>query len=74
MEELEKMFFFVIALALAYGVGYLGRNRKIGFGWAFLISLFNLLLGLIVVLCSKKKSEDIQFVDMKKKDEEEETK
>ena len=72
MEELEKMFFLIIGIALACGVGYLGRNRKIGFGWAFLISLFNLLLGLIVVLCSKKKSEDIQFVEMKKKEDEKE--
>lgn len=67
MEDLERIFFFIIAITLACGVGYLGRNRKIGFGWAFLIALFNLFLGLIIVLCSKKKSDDIQFVDMKKR-------
>lgn len=66
MEGLEKLFFFSIALLLAYGVGCLGRNRKIGFGWAFLLALLNLFLGLIVVLCSKKKDKDIQFVDIKK--------
>lgn len=71
MDGLERAFFLIIGIALACGVGYLGRNRKIGFGWAFLISLFNLFLGLIVVLCSKKKSEDIQFVDMRKDDKEE---
>ena len=49
-------FFFVIAVALAFGVGCLGRNRKIGFGWAFAISLINVVIGLIVVLCSKKKT------------------
>lgn len=32
---MESMFFFIIAVALSYGVGCLGRNRKIGFGWAF---------------------------------------
>jgi hypothetical protein len=46
----------VIAVALAFGVGCLGRNRKIGFGWAFGISLINVVIGLIVVLCSKKKT------------------
>jgi len=50
------LFFFVIAAALAFGVGCLGRNRKIGFGWAFGISLINVVIGLIVVLCSKKKT------------------
>lgn len=29
------MFFFIIAVTLAYGVGCMGRKRKIGFGWAF---------------------------------------
>ncbi|MGN8797766.1 hypothetical protein ACTNCZ_08585 [Segatella copri] len=35
---------------------YCQRNRKIGFGWAFGISLINVVIGLIVVLCSKKKT------------------
>ena len=55
-RNMERLFFFVIAVALAFGVGCLGRNRKIGFGWAFGISLINVVIGLIVVLCSKKKS------------------
>ena len=61
---MERLFFLCIAIGLAYGVGCLGKKRKIGFGWAFAISLCNLLIGLIVVLCSKKK--DIEFVDAKK--------
>ena len=65
---MERLFLFVIAVALAYGVGCLGRNRRIGFGWAFVISLFNVLLGLIVVLCSKKKNA-VDFIDMDKKSE-----
>ncbi len=44
----------VIAVGLAYGVGCLGRTRKIGFGLAFAISLLNVVIGLIAVLCSKK--------------------
>lgn len=55
-EIWKDSFFFVIAAALAFGVGCLGRNRKIGFGWAFGISLINVVIGLIVVLCSKKKT------------------
>lgn len=51
---MDRMFFLVIAIALAYGVGCLGRKRKIGFGWAFGISLINVIVGLIVVLCSKR--------------------
>lgn len=57
---MERLFFFVIAVALAYAVGCLGRTRKIGFGWAFGLSLINLFIGIIAVLCSKKieKNED----------------
>lgn len=65
---MDRLFFFIIAVALAYGVGCMGRNRKIGFEWAFLLSLFNIFLGLIVVLCSKKKEKDIQFIDIKEKE------
>ena len=53
---MDRLFFRVIAVALAYGGGCLGRNRKIGFGWAFGISLINVIIGLIVVLCSEKKT------------------
>ncbi|MBR6369110.1 MAG: hypothetical protein IKR89_12235 [Bacteroidaceae bacterium] len=52
---MDRLFLLVIAVSLAFGVGCLGRKRRIGFGWAFAISLFNVILGLIVVLCSKKK-------------------
>lgn len=51
---MESFILLVIALSLALGVGCLGRSRKIGFGLAFVISLFNVVIGLIVVLCSKK--------------------
>lgn len=56
----------IIAVGLAYGVGCLGRNRKIGFGWAFAFALINVILGLIIVLCSKKK--DVEFVEMNKEE------
>lgn len=62
---MEKLFFLCIAVALAYGVGCMGRKRKIGFGWAFFLALINVILGLIVVLCSKKK-DTADFVDVDK--------
>lgn len=57
---MESLFFFIIAIALAYAVGCWGSTRKIGFGWAFGLSLINLFIGIIAVLCSKKieKNED----------------
>ena len=38
---MESVILLVIAVGLAFGVGCLGRTRKIGFGLAFVISLFN---------------------------------
>ena len=63
---MEGILLLVVAVALAYGVGCMGRNRKSGFGWAFFFALINVILGLIIVLCSKKK--DVSFVDMNKED------
>ncbi|MBQ8468031.1 MAG: hypothetical protein IJ546_10115 [Prevotella sp.] len=51
---MERLILLVIAIGLAYGVGSMGRSRKIGFWLAFIISLLNVIVGLIVVLCSKK--------------------
>ncbi|GEM_PF-1007340 len=66
---MDKIVLLPIALLLAYGVGCLGRKRKIGFWWAFVLALFNLLIALIVVFCSKKL-EDVDFVEADKKDKE----
>jgi len=62
---MESVILLVIAVGLAFGVGCLGRTRKIGFGLAFVISLFNVIVGLIAVLCSKK----IENVEPKKEEE-----
>ena len=62
---MESVILLVIAVGLAFGVGYLGRTRKIGFGLAFVISLFNVIIGLIAVLCSKK----IENVEPKNKED-----
>ena len=62
---MESIILLLIAVGLAFGVGCLGRTRKIGFGLAFAISLFNVVIGLIAVLCSKK----IEIVEPKKEEE-----
>ena len=62
---METVILLAIAVSLAYGVGCLGRTRKIGFGMAFVISLFNVFIGLIAVLCSKK----IKNVEQKEKED-----
>lgn len=55
---MEKFVFLVIAVSLAYAVGCWGQTRKIGFGWAFALSLINLLIGIIAVACSNKLEEN----------------
>lgn len=56
--EMEKLVLFIIGASLSLGVGYMGSKRKIGFGWAFFLSLCNFFLGLIVTLCSKKLMQE----------------
>lgn len=55
------LFICVIAISLALLVGKWGSTKEIGFGWAFSLSLFNLLVGIIVVACSPKKSNQVIF-------------
>lgn len=62
---METIVLLVVAVSLAYGVGCMGRKRKIGFGLAFAISLFNVVIGLIAVLCSKK----VENVESKEKED-----
>ena len=51
---MEHAILLLIAVGLAFGVGCLGKQRKIGFWLAFIVSLLNVIIGLIAVLCSKK--------------------
>lgn len=57
--NMDQVFFFIIAISLALLVGKWGSTRKIGFGWAFGLSLFNIFLGIIAVACSKKKDNGV---------------
>ena len=62
---MEQFFFLLVLVGLAALIGQLGKNREIGFGWSFALSLFlSPLIGLIITLFSKKK--DVDFVDVPK--------
>ena len=65
MEQvLPQLFVLVIVSAL---VALIGRNRKIGYGWSFVLCLFlSPIIGLIIILFSKKKG--VEFVDIPKED------
>jgi len=64
---MERLFILLISVGLAALVGQLGKNRKIGFGWSFALSLFlSPIIGLIITLLSKKN--DVEFVDIKKEE------
>lgn len=67
---MERAFLLIIAVSLAFGVGCMGRNRRIGFGWAFVLSLLNVFIGLVAVLLSKK----IDQVEINKEERKEEQK
>lgn len=63
-QALPQIFIAVIISAL---VALLGRNRKIGYGWSFVLCLFlSPIIGLIIILFSKKK--DVEFVDVPKEE------
>lgn len=59
---------YVIGMLLGGAIGALiGRNRKIGAGWAFLLGAVLGIIGWIIAACSKKNGTD--FVDMSKKEQ-----
>jgi len=59
---MEKILILVVISAL---VALIGKDRKIGYGWSFVLCLFlSPIIGLIIILFSKKK--DVEFVDADK--------
>ena len=59
---MENSFFVLLGIVFSILVGLIGKNRNIGFGWSFVLSLFlSPIIGLIVTLFSKKK--DVEFVE-----------
>lgn len=62
---MEQVFVVLILIGIAALIGQLGKNRKIGFGWSFALSIFlSPIIGLIITLCSKKN--EVEFIDVKK--------
>lgn len=62
---METPVLIVLRLVCSALFALVGRNRKIGYGWTFVICLFvSPLIGLIVALCSKKNDTD--FIDVNK--------
>lgn len=60
---MEKIIILVILAAL---VALLGKDRKIGYGWSFVICLFlSPIIGVIIILFSKK-NKTIDFIDVNK--------
>jgi hypothetical protein len=58
------MEFFILAVILSALVALLGKDRKIGYGWSFLLCIFiSPVIGLIIILFSKKK-DSVEFVDV----------
>lgn len=54
---------FVALIILSALVALLAKNRKIGYGWGFVLCLFlSPVIGLIIILCSKKK--EVEFVEV----------
>ena len=60
MSILVLIFGLFTGCLLSVLVGFIGRNRNIGFGWAFLISiLLTPLIGLIITLISDQRPNHI---------------
>jgi len=60
---MEKVLLLAIVAAL---VALLGRNRKIGYGWSFVLCFFlSPIIGVIIILFSKKV-DTVDFVDVNK--------
>jgi hypothetical protein len=64
---MAEVILLLVVVGIATLIGQLGKNRKIGFGWSFALSLFlSPIIGLIITLYSKKN--DVEFVEVKKED------
>lgn len=63
METVLLLLFHVITSAL---VALLGRNRKIGYAWSFVVCLvLSVFIGVIIILFSKKNDE-VDVVEVSK--------
>jgi len=69
MSQSEAILIIIAQILCSLGIGAIGKNRRIGFGWAFAASLFlSPLIGLIITLCSKKNGTEFLDVEPKNTD------
>jgi len=62
---METFAVLIVAVIISALVALIGKDRKIGYGWSFVLCLFlSPIIGLIIILFSKKK--DVEFVDANK--------
>ena len=55
----------ILFIGLSALIALLGKDRKIGYGWSFVLCLFlSPIIGLIIILLSKKN--EVEFMDIKK--------
>lgn len=65
--EQESLAVLLMTVLIAAVVALLGRNRKIGYAWSFVACVFlSPIIGLIIILISKKNKEEIEFIEIKK--------
>ena len=69
MEGSESIFLGIMSIVFGGGVGALiGRNRKIGAGWAFVLGAVLGIIGWIITVCSERTNVT-KYDDMSKKGE-----
>ena len=59
-----EVLLLIVRVLIAVLIAQLGKKRKIGFGWSLALCCISPLIGLIIILCSKKK--DVEFVNVDK--------
>lgn len=60
---MEQVIILLVGVIISGLVALIGKNRKIGFGWGFVLCLFlSPIIGLIIILLSKKN--DVEFVNV----------
>lgn len=61
---MDVVVIFVFRIILASVFAWIGEKRKVGSVWGFVLTFFLGLVGIIIVLCSKKT--DCEFIEVEK--------
>lgn len=64
MGDAESLFVWILGMVVGGGIGALiGRNRKIGAGWSFVLGAILGIIGWIIAACSERTNVT-KFDDM----------